>query len=98
MTRRLAKETSNISPRKLTTVKDGFEHRTCFRRQQIKTRFLLSPKQNARPQAVRLHQRFHKRYLIDADFKEEARKCSKGLFAQVAAAIQIIAPGKITLA
>ena len=72
---RLAEEISDVAAWKLTTIKDGFKHSPCFRRQQIETRFFLNPKQNARPETVRPHERLHENDLIDAGVEEEACKC-----------------------
>jgi hypothetical protein len=57
--------------------------------------FLFCPKQYAHTQSVRLHKPFHKSYLVETYFEEEACEFSQRLFTQITPTVEIIAASEI---
>jgi hypothetical protein len=68
-------------PRQFAAIKYRLQHARGFRRQHANTNLFFSPKQNARPQPVRLHKTLHKIHLIDADAQKESRELNQRFFA-----------------
>ncbi len=56
---------------------------------------LFRPQQDARAQLVGLHQAFHESDLVNACGEEESREFREIFFAQVASAVEIVAPHQV---
>jgi hypothetical protein len=70
-----------IAPRQLAAVEDSFQDCSRFGGQLPETDFLLSPKQDAVPQAVGLNQALHKGHLVDAHSQKEPHENRQRFFA-----------------
>ena len=90
-----AEQGGGVAARELAAEEDGFEDSSGLRRQIAHPGFFLGPHQDARAQAVRFDKAFHERDLVDAGFEKEAREFSERLFAQSAAAVEIVAAGQV---
>jgi hypothetical protein len=85
------KKARDVAARQLAAIEDGFKDAARLLSQRPNPDFLLGPQKNAGTKTIRLHKGFHEAHLVKAGFKVEARELGKGLFAEVAAAIQIVA-------
>src|ERR1019366_3783333 len=85
-----AHNTSGIGTRQLSPVKHGFEDAAGLGRQSIEPDFFFSPKKDACPQMIRLHQAFHEFDLVDTCSEKEVCESRESLLAQIAASIKIV--------
>jgi hypothetical protein len=61
----------------------------------VEADFLFGPYQDARAQLFGLHQSFHEGDLVDAGSQEEVREGREIFLAQIAPAVEIVAPGLV---
>jgi hypothetical protein len=85
----------DFAARQLAPVKNRFQDAAGIRGQLSEPDFLISPEQDARAQAVWLHQPFHEGDLVDAGGEEKSREFNESLFTEIASSVEVIAARQI---
>src|SRR5204863_9338594 len=86
-----------LAASQIAAIEDRFEDGSRSRRQTAEADILVRPHQHARPQTIWLNQALHEGNLINAGLEKKSGEVHQRLFAQMAAAIEIVAPDTIAI-
>lgn len=84
-----------FTARQFASIKQSFEDVVDLGWQIVLTHLFIGPRDNARSELVGLRQLLHELHLIETNSQEEFSEFSEALFAEVAAAVEIVAALKV---
>src|SRR5439155_3441777 len=90
-----ADNASSVGPRQLSPVEDRFENGARFLREVVQPDFFLGPEQDPRAKALGLDEVLHEGNLVDTGRQEKLCEGREVFFAEIAAAVEVVAAGQV---